>query len=138
MIVDSADSWLKLKLRDVKTMVKEWYDGAILWKDYPIYLVNTKEGRLAYYRATGESPDLKYTRDWHSEYGNKESYEGKHFIFLNPILVGNFVRGDVLSTLVHEILHVIHANAPEEEIKDMEKMVCEQFNIIPDNILEEL
>lgn len=96
------------------------------------------EGRLAYYRATGESPVLKVTRGWHSEYGSYESYKGKHFIFLNPILVDNFIRGDILCTLIHEILHVIHPNTSEEEIKDMEKVVREQFNIIPENILEEL
>ena len=73
---------------------------------------------------------------WNSLYGFQESHNGKHFIFLNSVIVDNYAFGDISSTMIHEILHVIQPNSSEEEIKEMTKAVCEHFEIEPENILD--
>lgn len=118
--------------------MKQWYDDKILWKDNPIFLINTKEGRHAYFKETGKSPVIQAYINWDSEYGSLESYGGKHFIFLNSILIDNYLEGDVAATIIHEILHAIHPNSAEKEIRKMERAICEEFNIKPERMLREL
>jgi len=137
-VIMARDSWLKERLRNAKAVVKEWYEGKLLWKDLPIYLVNTKEGSHAYHRETGKLPVINAGAGWDSEYGSLESHNGKHFIFLNSIIVDNYAEGDVLSTIIHEILHVIYPGNLEKETEEMTEAVCEHFNIIPEKILESL
>ena len=103
-----------------------------------MFLVNTKEGRRAYSKETGESPILQASANWDSDYGSMESHNGTHFIFLNSILTDNYIEGDATATIIHEILHAIHSNSAEEEIRDMEKAICERFNIVPEETLKDL
>jgi predicted metal-dependent peptidase len=117
--------------------VKQWYDEKILWKDYPMFLVNTEEGRHAYFKKTDKLPIIQASTSWDSKYGSMESHGGKYFIFLNSILIDNYREGDVSATIIHEILHVIYPNSAEKEIKEMEKAICEQFDIRPERTLKD-
>src|SRR5271157_4508834 len=105
------DTWLKEILKKARAIIKEWHDSRILWKDFPFYIVNTGEGSRAYYRETNNLPIIVANAGWDSEYGSVEIHNGKHFIFLNSIIVSNYIYGDVYSTIIHEILHVIHPNS---------------------------
>jgi hypothetical protein len=130
------DSWLKERLREAKKLLKGWYGGKILWRDHPMYIVNTREGSIAYYRETENPPVIQAHAGWDSEYGSVESHGGKHFVFLNSIIVDNYCEGDVLSTLIHEILHIIHPSESEKNIEEMTKAICERFNIKPEKSLD--
>jgi len=125
-----------MHLSDVKALLKQWYEGNILWRDYPTFLVNTKEGRKAYCREAEKLPIVNATFGWDSKYGHVESHNGKHFIFLNSIIIDNYASGDVSSTIIHEILHVLHPNDSEKDVEEMTRALCENFNIQPENILE--
>lgn len=133
MVVQSGDLWLKERLVAVKQMLKEWYQENILWKDFPIFAVNTYEGRRIYREESGQTFSSS-----DSLYGTVESYNGKHFIYVNSILADNYAEDDVDATLIHEILHLIHPNTSEKEIEEMTGMVCEHFNINPEKFLEQL
>lgn len=130
------DSMLKELLREAKKMLKEWFEGRVLWRDYPMYIVNTEEGARAYYRETGKPPVLIGFTGC-SEYGSLESHGGKHFIFLNSIIEDNHCEGDILSTFIHEILHILHRKDSEERVHEMCESICEHFRIEPEDCLEE-
>lgn len=85
--------------------------------------------RQAYFRETGNSPILNASVDLDAEHGALESHNGKHFIFLHPVIVDNYVLDDVCPTIIHEILHILYHNDEERNIRDMEKAICEQFDI---------
>jgi len=91
-----SEIWLKEINKEARAILKEWCGNRFLWKDLPpVYLANTEEGRRAYYRETGEPAVVMAGLGF--EYGNNETHNGKHFIFLNSILVSNYLVGDTLS-----------------------------------------
>jgi hypothetical protein len=122
--MENKQEWLKRQLQDVKALLKKWYEGKILWKDCPIYLISTREGNRAYVRETGQTPSFNM-----QDNGEVETHNGKHFIFLNDVLVNNYMKDEIQKTLVHEILHILHPNNSEQNIEEMTKTVCEHFNI---------
>lgn len=117
----SIDKWLNDLLKEAKTIIEKEIIGNKLREK--IYIVNTERGRKEYYRLTKTNPVINATY-WDEEYGTYETYEGRHFIFLNDILVNNWIYGDTVATIVHEMLHAIFPNSDEKEIKEMENHCC--------------
>lgn len=115
------DEWLNQLLRTAKTIIEDEILGDKLREK--IYIVNTRRGTQKYYELTKKVPIINATF-WNEEYGNLETHRGVHFLFLNDILVSNWIYGDTIATIIHEILHAIFPTASEKEIKEMEDHCC--------------
>jgi len=137
-VVSETESWLREQLRASKTILEQRYYGILFWEDFSLHLVNTKKGRDAYFKETGQLPALQASSNWESEHGSVETHNGKHFIFLSPILIDNRAERDVHAIFIHGILHVIHPYISEKEIRQIEGAVIEESSNEPVRVLEQL
>jgi hypothetical protein len=122
----NQDEWLNELLKEAKTIIEDEILGEKLHEK--IYIVNTRRGARKYYELTKNVPEINATF-WDEEYGNLETHKGVHFIFLNDMIVSNWIYGDTIATIIHEILHAIFPTASEKEIKEMEDHCCRVKNI---------
>ena len=128
VIYSSVDEWLRDCLSEAKEIVEEEILGHKLLEK--IVLVNTERWKREYRKTTGKIPTF-YAGFAGDEYGRIETHEEKYFIFLHDTLVQNWLYGDIISTLVHEILHIHLPQKSEEEISEMERYTCKSAGIKP-------
>jgi hypothetical protein len=131
------ESWLIGQLKASKAFLEKCYCGTLFWEDLSFYLVDTKRGKEAYFKTTGFLPATEPSEHWRSEYGNVETHDGQHFIFLDPTLVKNRAETDVQNALTHQILRALHPYSSEKEIKHLEEELCDASKD-PVQILEHL
>ncbi|MDA4129949.1 MAG: hypothetical protein OK457_04185 [Thaumarchaeota archaeon] len=96
---------------------------------YRFFLFSTISGRREYYRYFEEAPIMEA-----GQYGWCETKDSKIFIGVQDKLP----EGDLIGTLIHEILHGLYPNESEENIRKMESYCCDRDNIERENLLEEL
>lgn len=137
----SVDEFLEGCLADAKRIIKKWYYPEASVRDFSrefkVYLANTRRGRNAYYKVTGKMPTIDASL-FSDEHGHLEEHGEAHFIFLHDILVSNWIHDDIVRTIIHEFLHILHPNASEDEIREIEREICEAEGIKAPNILDEL
>ena len=132
VIYSSVDKFLQNCLGEAKKIVEEEALGYEIPEK--IYLTNTKRGNREYQKATGKLPNF-YTGLAGDEFGRVETHGGKYFIFLHDTLVLNLVYEDIVSTLIHEILHIVFSQEDEKGISKMETDLCKRRGIKRENLL---
>jgi hypothetical protein len=106
-----------------------------LEKNFKVYIANTQKGAKAYYKTTG-NPVLINNYEFYSTYGSVEEHKGIHFIFLHSDLVNTWSHGDIIATMIHELLHIIYPLRDEEEIQEIADLICKEEDVQKEDILD--
>lgn len=101
-----------------------------LRRNYRIRLVNLVSGREELRRLTREEPTL----DPSCSYGWYVEIKQTHFIYVNPYLWRNGV--DLVPTFIHELLHMMEPNKSEQEIRLLEREICNDEEIEIHDVLD--
>jgi hypothetical protein len=135
IIYYSKQDWLRDCMKTAKASVeRKIHEERIIGERF--YLANTEYGAREYWRTFGREPVIM--AGMIDEYSSLESEGHKHFIFLADVLVNYGAEGDIVATLLHEMLHAIIPDLVEGSVRELEDYCCEEDGIQRDRLLDNL